>query len=543
MRRILVILPLILCSCGKYGATILSLRTAESMIESRPDASLEILNEIDVSSVSSRRIKARHSLLLAMAYDKNYIDIQSDTIILPALKYFIRKGTADEKLKVLYYRGVVERNRGDNESAMTWYVKAARYVEKAEDKVMAGRLYTAMMIIYNNIYDLEASVKMADMANKYYLEACDTGRYVSSVLNMVSASILLRDTLTAERNLLALSQYEYKMSRRQKLIFYIKKMSISKDLAGYSLMDVYNLLSLENIDYGEVDWLMLAGKYIDFHDYDSAHSSLEHYRRYNETYSPLYYWCDAVISEHMGHYKDAAESYRLYNVLTDESDIAVFRSDTKFLEERYKAELNSIRQRLRLIISVFSILIVASLSLILLMYLGKVLKEKREEKIEFDKMYSAVLEEQNRLKRARKDTVLGKNVRAQVEERLSVLNKFVVANISGMYSKEAFEELARLMNDRDYFLESTRMSFIIAHPQFLMFLKQYDLSDKEIACCCMYCIGLNGNEISQYLQRKSYYNYSSGIRKKLKLDKKTNIDVFLRKKLHELDNGKSNFHV
>ena len=166
----------------------------------------------------------------------------------------------------------------------------------------------------------------------------------------------------------------------------------------------------------------------------------------------------------------------------------------------------------------------------------KQMKELEYEKDQFMEMYSAALDEQKRLKRARMDTVLGKNVRSQVDNRLAVLNKFVVANISGMYSKEAYDELSKLLQDRNSFLESTRMSFIIAHPQFLMYLKEFGLSDWEISCCCMYCIGLNGNEISDYLKRKSYYNDSSVIRRKLGLDRKTTLDTFLRKKLTECDN-------
>ena len=210
-------------------------------------------------------------------------------------------------------------------------------------------------------------------------------------------------------------------------------------------------------------------------------------------------------------------------------------------EERYKSELMKIRQQLMLIIAILSFSIIFIVCLIVVKHLRMVQKEKRAEKIQMEKMYAEVLEEQSRLKRARKDTALGKNVRALVDQRLSVLNKFIIAQISGMSSKEAFKDLSKLLEDRDYFLESTRISFIIAHPQFLMFLKQYNLSDWEIACCCMYCIGLNGSEISDYLNRKSYYNDSSVIRKKLGLDRQVNINSFLSRKLQELDNKESKF--
>ena len=96
--------------------------------------------------------------------------------------------------------------------------------------------------------------------------------------------------------------------------------------------------------------------------------------------------------------------------------------------------------------------------------------------------------------------------------------------------------LDKLTRDSNYFMESTKASFEIAHPEFLDFLKDSGLSEWEIGCCCLYSIGLNGNEISVYLNRKSFYNISCNIRKKLKMETGANIDTFLKQKMMELDN-------
>lgn len=51
-------------------------------------------------------------------------------------------------------------------------------------------------------------------------------------------------------------------------------------------------------------------------------------------------------------------------------------------------------------------------------------------------------------------------------------------------------------------------------------------------------MGMKGNEIAAYmgLADRSYYNFSSTIRKKLGLTEyKTNLDFYLRSKLNELD--------
>ena len=551
MKTFDVIISLLLCiSCSHTPSLTESLNQAEELLDCHPDTSLAILREIDRSLLSSPRIEATYSLLSAIAYDKNYIDVESDSIIAPALKYYLRKGNNDEKLKTLYYRGIVERNKGNDEDAMRWYAQAYKYAEEAKDKIMAGRLYTAMMLTYNRASDIESSIIMADKAKDCYSEACDTARYISSILNLATLYIQLNDTASAREMNYLLKQYQGHMSTKHRLDFYLKQMALTNNKSDYALNDLYEFLENYNIEHQDVNWLSVAKCYCDWDDYKSADIALDYYRKYNDSYEASYYWYNANVSESFGLYKDASESYKIYNVLSDDSDVQIFKDDTKFIEERYSTQLRTTRLRFMTIVAVLSTCLISIICFIVVMYLRKVkmdkfnermtmekqMRELEYEKNQFMEMYAVALDEQKRLKRARMDTVLGKNVRFQVDNRLAVLNKFVVANISGMYSKEAYDELSKLLQDRNSFLESTRMSFIIAHPQFLMYLKEFGLSDWEISCCCMYCIGLNGNEISDYLKRKSYYNDSSIIRRKLGLNRKTTLDSFLRRKLEECDN-------
>lgn len=79
------------------------------------------------------------------------------------------------------------------------------------------------------------------------------------------------------------------------------------------------------------------------------------------------------------------------------------------------------------------------------------------------------------------------------------------------------------------FLESTRLAFSLSHSVFIEHLQKKGLTDREVSYCCLYCIGLNGSEISNYLDIKSFYNISKVIRKKLSIDRSINIDTYLRK--------------
>ncbi len=122
-----------------------------------------------------------------------------------------------------------------------------------------------------------------------------------------------------------------------------------------------------------------------------------------------------------------------------------------------------------------------------------------------------------------------------IEERLNVLNRFITASVSKNLTTSAADALDDYLKDKDRFIYSTRLSFIITHPGFVSYLKKSGLTEMEIGYCCLYCIGMNGKEIVSYLNKKSFYNSSSAIREKLGMARnKTNLDIFLRKKMAEL---------
>lgn len=64
------------------------LTSAEKSMNDDPKSSLEILESIDKDSISMRKQKAKYALLYSMALDKNYIDLQSDSIIAPSKTNF-----------------------------------------------------------------------------------------------------------------------------------------------------------------------------------------------------------------------------------------------------------------------------------------------------------------------------------------------------------------------------------------------------------------------------------------------------------------------
>ena len=120
---VLTAITIFSCKDVRNGEVYRLLTDVDSYIESRPDSALAVLEGIDKAELTTKELEAKYALLMSMALDKNYIDLQSDSVIAPAVRYYERYGSADEKLKMYYYSGRIKQNSGDNEGAMEMFVK------------------------------------------------------------------------------------------------------------------------------------------------------------------------------------------------------------------------------------------------------------------------------------------------------------------------------------------------------------------------------------------------------------------------------------
>ena len=141
--------------------------------------------------------------------------------------------------------------------------------------------------------------------------------------------------------------------------------------------------------------------------------------------------------------------------------------------------------------------------------------------------------EKEKLKKFISNNSLDENIKKVIEQRLEILNGFIVSNISGVNMDKCVKDLKLFLNNNSDFMKTTRLSFEMTHPKFISYLEKNDLSEWEIGCCCLYCIGLNGNEIANYLDIKYFYKKSSLIRGKLGVQSE-NIHTYLLKKMNEL---------
>lgn len=549
----------VLLSCSKADLeTERTLADVASFIEERPDSALIILDTMDSFSLTTSALKARHSLLLAMARDKNYIDDTTDSIIAPAVSWYRRHGSADEKLLMNYYRGRIAMNAGDYETAMRWFADGSRFSEKARNKAWSGRLCNAKFQVYQHLFDSASAIDAALRSADYYAAAGELSRYYDAINNVACVYEQLLDTANTLHYLGILRDNWDELDESQHSCYYAGMLSISSDkkpvLEQY-LCDVND----EQVIY----WVIVAKSYFEIGNYEQASRALKMAEKYVGTQGLDYKWVNALVQEATGEYRSAAKSYREFIGANGNNNIDIFESDTKFVEERI-ATNRTINHQLYIILIIVLSLMVSFLFGILLWVrhssLKKIhkmsekahkaetellekenrrLEEERiravREKEEYERMYNEAVSRIELLERIKKEPRLGKGVRDVVDKYLSVLNKFIAAHVSKTFDKDAKAELAALMGEQKDFLKSIGLAFSLSHPNFIGYLNKCRLNDWEKGCCCMFCIGLNNSEIADYLKRPSFKNDLTTIRGKLKVERRTNIGIFLQKRMAEKD--------
>lgn len=115
-------LALLLFSCAQSPVDR-KLDAAEAIMEQNPDSALTILQAIDGSTLRGEP-QARHALLLSQAYDKNYIDLTSDSLISIATDYYAPSDDNYHKMLAYFYSSVVYFNAKNFESVVRNALKA-----------------------------------------------------------------------------------------------------------------------------------------------------------------------------------------------------------------------------------------------------------------------------------------------------------------------------------------------------------------------------------------------------------------------------------
>lgn len=550
------------CSDSRQEET---LDRAESLMEAYPDSALTILEGIGKQELGSKEEKGRHALLMSMALDKNYIDTASFDVLQPAIDYYLKKGDANEKLRTYYYQGRIFQNRGDRDNALNSFIKGIDVSAESDDSLCMARTLVAQGGLYNELYDFDCYTECYLKAASIYKDLSLSWNEFDCLLNALNGAILLGNQAKGD-SIIALCDGFRDLDNEQKLA-----------LAGYKLShtitfgDTLRIKKLiDNQEYNaDLDYNGLLNLALAYHKVGNdakAKYLLDDIDNKERDDSLKYQAILVSVLENLKNYKEALAVYKRFTHTIDSINTYKFDQKSKSIEEKHQIELQAehdAREKSIIIWSCISGIIFLVLVVVILFLLfrsnktqkdlaiekaknteleNKRLKSERDKKaLEAENLAYRVrtLEDESaRLKELMDSQVeLPSEVQEAIKVRIEMLNALIARYITDneQYEKPYEPWIKELTEDTEKFMNSNRMAFQVSHPRFIKYFEDHGLTVSEINYACLYAIGLKGKEVGNYIKKRSHVNISSGIRKKLGIDKhETNIGIYVRKLLKEL---------
>ena len=561
-----------MASCGSRFRDTLDL--AENIMEDHPDSALSILKGIDESSISSKKEKARYALLMSMALDKNYVDTTNFNVLQPAIDYYLKKGTPDEKLRTCYYQGRIYQNKGELDSALNSYERGLGNMSKCKDTLCMARTLFAQGGLYRVFYDYNSYTDCQLKAARLYNAKKRKDLEFDCLINALNGTNILDDEKRADSIMTLCDKFESLNDDQKRSL---KNFHLSYAISFKSKSDIKKLMEAQqdSLGYDITGYLDLAYAYNTLGENENAKQILNSVNESGIPYDTIKYQSILVlVLRDLNDYENAFKQYWDFIHQLDSINTIMFTHKGREIEGKHKIELDAERnanRNLKIIwgcIAGLTFLTAVIVILILLVRNSKAQKnlavqknknielENNNLKTEQEKLNlenrnlqlqrdKATLEAENLahrvdtlenesecLKRLMESTdEIPLEVRNAIKIRIEMLNSLLADYISDKKRNEKpYEQWVKeLTENAAEFMESNRMALTMSHPIFIAYLEQRGLTTAELNYVCLYAIGLRGTEIGSYIKKKSHVNMSTAIRKKLGITKGgTNLSIYIQ---------------
>ena len=154
--------------------TAAALNDVESYIQERPDSALATLRAIDTTTLTTRKLRAQHALLHAIALDKNWIDTADVNVVMPAVAYYDRHPSGIRRAKAWYYLGRILENNKDFAPAGIAFLKAEKYSEQTNDLRFKSLVYQSLSNNYNETHLYEEALRYTTLSYELSVQDGDT---------------------------------------------------------------------------------------------------------------------------------------------------------------------------------------------------------------------------------------------------------------------------------------------------------------------------------------------------------------------------------
>lgn len=503
----------------------------EGYIQDAPAMALDSLRLIDLKAIRTPKEKGLYHLLLSMALDKNYIDIDSDSLIRPAVDYYSKTLDKYHLFLSYYYLGRVFENAEDYQKALDSYIMAESSVSNRVSKEYLSRLYARKGRVYLHQFAFDKAYEEVDKYSRISVNLPDKRFYIRSMLDKVSYRLINRKHEEAQLYLDSLETWMVENNYQKDALFYESRLPILIELhpgqidSIRTIRDIY--LHACDVEGRTPDYLMLANSYVKTKEPDKAYDYLIHCEPTIQFDVFEYYATLSEIYKAKGDYKSALDAVVKMDKTLADINISVFNNDVRFIEERQRYEIQRIKANtIRLWLILGTVLLSFAIALIVLVALRKrrvIQKELNDAREEYKLLQSFTEKSDNK----------PESFSLTLNERLAALRPFAISSV-GNYSQKNLAQLSKVSRERREFLLSTGLLYAMTYPRFVGSLIDLGLSPEEIGLCSLYISGYSSKELNNSRYFGNVYRINSGIRSKLGIP--ANGEKLLSK-LKELYNG------
>lgn len=555
-KNLFILSLLFLAACGTANRP--DLNKAEALMIDHPDSSLNILEKIRIERVRGRKNKAKYALLYSQALDKNYIDVESDSIIRVARDYYAHRGSNEERAQAFYYYGIVANNAGDIDEAMKAFIPARIYAEKTDNEYVKGLIYSAIGNLYYDQNSLSEAIEQFDKAEESFIK---TGRLMNQFVTVYRKGTIYRMLNQDSIALYNLQNAEY--------IAHILKDTTSIININLSMMmckihnsnDVNYIIKHKNYLFNiykqynkntipPSHYMPIGQIYFKINDIDSTNYFLRGYLLDNQHSNTNNIGIYATLSQNekrAKNFEKALEYRELYNSLSDSLTKIQTENHIEKLEQKYKAqylqrsyEILEAKHKLQKISnSLIMILITIVGGVVLFLY--RYIMMRNNQKIEEYRLYiedvdsnydNLTLKYKHLKELAASKCETADKLLQLLGRRMDSLKKLCDISITSVLPhkfKERFKEYINLENkDNKAMAEDMITLANIMYNNIITRLDaKYDLTDHEKTFCACVILDFSKEEIRvlfNHTNIASIYNTRCKIRDKLGM-KGSTLDV------------------
>lgn len=313
---LLLITIVVFAACDRNTPILEQMDMAENLMNTKPDSALTILENIPVTNIKGKEIAARYALLKSMALDKNYIDTTTFDVLQPAIDYYLKKGSPDEKLRTYYYQGRIYQNQGDDDSAMQSFLNGRDLKQVVTDSLLLAHTLVAQGTLYLKQYKINEFVQNNIEAARLY-GAIGKGIFeIKSYTNALDGYVMLNNQSPADSLLsicipLVQKNPDGEVYLFTSLLTYTIKFSSPDDLKSF--LDKY-----QDFELSKDETMNFARGYSKIGEQDKALNILAEISPAAFTMDSLKYASVKFnILDEQGKYKEALHSYKEFSAMLE----------------------------------------------------------------------------------------------------------------------------------------------------------------------------------------------------------------------------------